>query len=270
MSQLLLIAALVVFAFACRTFESRYLAKLGWVSMLAASYLAAWSLTGSHLAGAAAVMLWFFLPWLEILGRVRKLRFPMKSGVRYRHPPTREQFPDLDELSSEAEAAGFVAADDTGWQWDETDHFMRLFYHGELRAQAAVTLATQEDFAISYVTITSRTTDGRSYTTSNYPFSLTMKLSPEQRMNRYPDAVSFEDLLASHMEFLDANAVLPETLASQDPEQLTDQLTQDMQVQMAHNVKVGVLEPAGEGMARYSWRGCVFLWFQVVKDMIRV
>ena len=40
--------------------------------------------------------------------------------------------------------------------------------------------------------------------------------------------------------------------------------------QIDHNLRVGVLESAGEGFIRYSWRGCVFLWLQVVKDMIRV
>jgi hypothetical protein len=33
---------------------------------------------------------------------------------------------------------------------------------------------------------------------------------------------------------------------------------------------VGVLEPAGDDVLRYTWRGCWFLWLQVVKDMLRV
>ena len=270
MSQFLIIAALIVFAFACRTFENRYIAKMGWLAMLGAPYLGAYFLTGSHAAGGTALTLWFFLPWLEILGRVRKLRFPVESEVKHRYPPSSDLFPDLDELSSEAEAAGFVAAEDTGWKWDQTDHFMRLFYHKELRAQAAVTLATQADFAISYVSVTSRSTSGRTFTTSNYPFSFTMKFSPDHKVNRYTSAVSFDDLLAAHATFLDANAVFPETLAEMDAENLTDYLTKDMRVQIDHNLSVGVLEPAGEGFIRYSWRGCVFLWLQVVKDMIRV
>ena len=43
-----------------------------------------------------------------------------------------------------------------------------------------------------------------------------------------------------------------------------------MQQQIQHNVSIGVLEPAGEDVFRYTWRGCWFLWLQVVKDMIRV
>ena len=46
----------------------------------------------------------------------------------------------------------------------------------------------------------------------------------------------------------------------------------DMAVQIRHNVQVGVLTPSGdEGkLFRYTWRGCIFLWLQIVKDMIRV
>ena len=270
MSQFLIIAALVVFAFACRTFENRYISKLGWLAMLAATYVVGYFITGSHVAGFGALVSWFLLPWLEILGRVRKLRFPVESEMKHRYPPSRDLFPDLQELSSEAEASGFVEVEDTGWKWDETDHFMRLFYHKELRAQAAVTLATQADFAVSYVSLTSRTADGRTFTTSNYPFSFTMKFPPDHKVNRYTSAVSFDDLLASHADFLAANAVFPETLADMDAETLTDHLTKDMRVQIDHNLREGVLEAAGEGFIRYSWRGCVFLWLQVVKDMIRV
>ena len=133
MSPFLIVAGLIVLAYACRTFENRYVAKAGWIAMLGATYLGAFFISGSHVAGATALALWFFLPWLEILGRVRKLRFPTQSEVKHRFPPSTEVFPDLGELSEEAEARGFVAADDAGWKWDETDHFMRLFYHPELR-----------------------------------------------------------------------------------------------------------------------------------------
>ncbi len=270
MPQFLIVVGLIVLAYACRTFENRYVAKAGWISMLAATYLGAFFLTGSHVAGSTALLLWFFLPWLEILGRVRKLRFPTESEVKHRFPPSRDQFPDLDELSSEAENAGFVATDDTGWKWDETDHFMRLFYHKEQRIQAAIILATQEEFAISYVSLTSRTAAGHIYTTSNYPFSFTMKFSPEHQVNRYVNAASFEDLLASHTAFMQAKSVPAESLEELDTDDLSQYVSRDMKVQIDHNVRVGVLEPAGEGFIRYSWRGCVFLWFQVVKDMIRV
>jgi hypothetical protein len=106
LQQFLYLAATVVFAVACRTFDNRFLQKLGWLGYLGASYLGGYFLTDSHAAGAFGIALWFMLPWLEIVGRVRQLRFPIKSEVKHRFPPSREIFPDLEELSRETEAAG--------------------------------------------------------------------------------------------------------------------------------------------------------------------
>ena len=271
MFSILIIAGLIVFAFACRTFESRWVAKLGWISLLVATYLGGYYLSGRHAVGAGAVGLWFILPWVEIVSRVRKLRFPLRNSIVSRFPPSRDVFPDLGELTSEVEARGFVEEENSGWKWEETEHFMRLFYHPELRMQAAVTLAQQEEFAVSYVSVTSRCKDGRSWTTSNYPFSFTMKFSPDHKVNRYVAAESFEDLMERHREFLTASGVTLDDLVELDTENLSHYLTEDMAHQIQHNVTVGVLEPAGEdGIFRYSWRGCVFLWVQVVKDMILV
>ncbi|MBX7209743.1 MAG: hypothetical protein K1X78_15605 [Verrucomicrobiaceae bacterium] len=268
---ILYIAALVAFAFGCRSFENRFVAKLGLIALLAASYVGGMFVSGgSHRVGATAVLMWFLLPWLEIVGRVRKLRFPIKSEVKHRFPPSRELFPDLDALSGEAEQAGFEEIEDTGWQWDETDHFMRLFYHKEKRLQAAISLAQQGDYAFSYVSLTSRTHDGLTITTSNYPFSFTMKFAPVQLVNRYAGAESMDDLMRSHEAFLERHHILNDELAEQDTARLPGYLERDMISQINHNISVRIIEPVGNGLFRYSWRGCIFLWLQVVKDMIRV
>ncbi|MCW0218119.1 MAG: hypothetical protein OJI67_07330 [Prosthecobacter sp.] len=267
--QFLYLAATVVFAVACRTFDNRFLQKLGWLAYLGASYLGGYFLTGSHAAGAFGIALWFMLPWLEIVGRVRQLRFPIKSEVKHRFPPSREVFPDLAELSRETESVGFVEAGDTGWKWSETDHFMRLFYNSEMRTQASIALAQQGEFAFSYVSLTSRTKDGVTITTTNYPFAPTMQFSPQQRVNRQVYAESMEKLVAAHQAFLAKNELSGE-LEELDTEELSNYIERDMSAQIDHNITIGVIEPAGEGVFRYSWRGCFYLWFQVVKDMIRV
>lgn len=270
LQQFLYLAATVVFAVACRTFENRFIHKLGWLSLLAASYLGGYFLTGSHAAGACGIALWFMLPWVEIVGHVRKLRFPLKSEVKHRYPPSRELFPDLEDLSQEIEKEGFERADDTGWKWSETDHFMRLFYHPELRAQASIALAQQDGFAFSYVSLTSRTAQGVIYTTTNYPFPPTMQFSPSHRMNRYTHADSMEDLMVCHEEFLKSQAIEVKDLISVESEQLPAYIERDMCAQIDHNINVGLIELIGEGEFRYSWRGCFYLWFEVVKDMVRV
>lgn len=271
LQQIFYVAAAVVFAIACRSFENRFIQKLGWFALLGASYLAGFYLTGGqHLGGLVFVSFWFMLPWLEIIFRVRRLRFPIKSEIKHRFPPSRDIFPELGDLSGEAEEAGFTEVGDTGWKWSQTDHFMRLFYHTEKRIQASVALAQQGEFGFSYVSLTSRTKDGITCTTTNYPFAATMKHSPKQRLNRYTHASSLEELLERHEDFLHSQGITTEELALQDTEYLHAYIERDMSAQIDHNITAGVIEPTGNGEFRYSWRGCLFLYWQVVKDMLRV
>ncbi len=270
LQQILYVAAVIVFAIACRSFNNRFIQKLGWLALLGASYLGGYYLTFSHIGGAIFVGAWFMLPWMEIVFRVRRLRFPIKSEVKHRFPPSREVFPELSELSSEADDDGFTEIGDTGWKFSQTDYFMRLFYHAEKRMQAAIALAQQGDFGFSYVSLTSRTTSGVTFTTTNYPFAATMKHSPKQRLNRFTHAGSFSDLLERHEYFLHAEGIRSEDLALQDTEYLHAYIERDMSVLIDHNITAGVIEPTGNGEFRYSWRGCIFLYWQVVKDMLRV
>lgn len=270
LQQILYVAAALVFAVACRSFNNRFIQKLGWLALLGASYLSGYFLTYSHVGGAIFVGAWFMLPWMEIVFRVRRLRFPIKSEVKHRFPPTREVFPELSELSREADDDGFTEVGDTGWKFSQTDYFMRLFYHGEKRMQAAIALAQQGEFGFSYVSLTSRANSGVTFTTTNYPFAATMKHSPKQRLNRFTHAGSFTDLLERHETFLHNEGIHLEDLALQDTEFLHAYIERDMSVLIDHNITAGVIEPTGNGEFRYSWRGCIFLYWQVVKDMLRV
>ena len=44
----------------------------------------------------------------------------------------------------------------------------------------------------------------------------------------------------------------------------------DMESQMQHNLREGLLQREGEEHGRYSWRGMLFLWFQVLRDIFRL
>lgn len=268
LKSFLYFAALVVFAFGCRTFDSRILQKLGWFSFLAATYWLAFKLTGSHIAGFVGVSIWFLLPLLEIAGRVRRLRFPLRNEIKGRFAPSRDLFPDLPELTSEIEEAGFVEVEDAGWKWHETDHFLRLLYHTERRTQAAISMSTQGDISFSYVNITSRGKEGQVFTTSNYPFPPTMRFAPDHQLNRSVNAESFDALLTSHQDFLTKHGVEVSDLAEVEPDELSGFLEREMNSQIDHNLAQGLIEPLGEGEFRYSWRGCFYLWIQVVKDML--
>ena len=271
MAHILFIAGLLVFAWACRTFDNRWIAKAGWVAVLAATYLGGYFLAdNSHVWGAVAVGLWFVFPWVEIIGRVRRLRFPLHSEVKHRFPPSREVFPDLEVISTEVEDAGFIQADDAGWKWDETDHFVRLFYHPGKRLQATLSVAQQGEFIFSHASLTTRTPDGMAYITSNYPFSFTMKFTPQQRMNRCADPESLEGMVRSHESFLEECGLKTADITDQNPETLSAVIESDLSRQIDHNLHAGVIVRTDAEHFRYSWRGCFFLWFQIVKDMMRV
>jgi hypothetical protein len=266
----LYLAALVVFAFGCRTFESRWIQKAGWVALLVASYLLGFWLTGSHAAGAMGVMVWFLLPALEIVGRVRKMRFPLRQEVKGRFAPSREVFPELSEMTEDVETCGYVLIEDAGWVGNETDHFARMLYHGEKRRQATITMDLQGEASVSYVSLTTRLEDGRSFSTTSFPFAPTMQFAPRHIVNRCPLAESIEELEEEHEAFLERHGIAAEEVLELDTEQLSTLMEEEMVLQIDHNMERGLIEEAGEGKFRYSWRGCLFLWVQLVKEMVKV
>ena len=268
MFEILIIAAIVVMALACRTSSRWILAKLGLLLLFTATYLAAYWISGSHVAGVSALGVWILLPWVEIVGRVRKLRFPMRSEVKHRFPPSRSSFPQLGEMSGEIEKAGFAEGENAGWKWEGTDNFIRIFYNAETRMQASINHVETELMHMSYVALTTRTLDGGIFTTSNYPYSFTLKLSPQHVVNRHLMAEDFAELLAEHEHFLTKLGVNGDDVRELDAENLQSYVECDMSHQIAHNLSVGVLEATDNGMTRYTWRGCFFLWYQVVKDML--
>lgn len=269
--HVLFVAAAVVFAFACHTSANRYIAKLGSISLLGAIYLTGYYLTNEqHVGGVCFLLFLFLVPWLRIVFEVRRRRFPLKNEVTHRFPPPREVFPELSELSCEVEDAGFTLVGDTGWASGGIEHFMRLFYHEEKRLQASVALARQGNMSFSYVSLTSRGKNGVVYTTSNYPFPLPMKHAPKHLLNRYEDADSMEELMADHEDYLAYMGLEMDDIAPQDTDYLHAYIQRDMSVQVDHNLTEGLIVKEGSGEFRYSWRGCFFLYWQVLKDMIRV
>lgn len=265
----LYLAALVMFAMGCRTFESRWIRKLGWVSWLAASYLVGWRLTGSHAAGVAAVLFWFCLPAIEIAVRLRGLRFPLRQEVKGRFAPSREYFPELEEYTEEVLEAGYAQIEDAGWEAMDGEHFVRLFYDEERRTQAAIHLDYEEGMGLSYVTLTTRLEDGRAFMTTSYPYPSPMEFSPRQVVRGFADAETIRELEERHQKLLEENDVVPEKRLQLDTEQLATLLEEEIGLLVDHNIKRGLIEKSGEDKFRYSWRGCLFFWLRMVKTMIR-
>lgn len=267
--SLLLILGAAILSFALRSFHHPVPHKLGSLTILTTSFLIGWLLTGYISVGIACVLSWFLLPWLEILTRIRKLRLPLEKNLRQKSPPSRELFPSLGELTVEIEEEGFQHVEDAGWEWEDYHQFFRLFYKAEDRSQSAICLVDQNDIAFYYLSISSRAKDGSIWTTWNYPFSHSLKLSPHLKVNRISGNRTFFQLHESHRAFLLSHKITTEQLEDLNPDDISIDIQNDLRAQIAHNLNKGVLTHAGAGLIRYSWRGLFFIWIQFLRDLVR-
>lgn len=265
----LLILGLLTMSFALYSFEGVVFQKLGALGILLTSYTAGYALSGYWQIGVFCAGIWLFLPWFEILTHTRQLRLPSEKRLRLKNPPSEENFPALDELTSEIEEEGFEQMENVGWNWEDHQQFFRLFLKNDERHQAAICLIDQEDIAFYYLSISSRAADGTVWTTWNYPFVYSLKVAPNLKINRCRNSESFLQLLESHRAFLSAHAVLVENLVTPNPDKIQSEIESDLRKQIDHNISTGVLMPAGEGEVRYSWRGLFFLWIQFLRDLLR-
>jgi hypothetical protein len=259
-----------VLSIGLRSFHNTYLQKAGALGILVATYLAVYFVTGSWIWGAAAAVGWLFLPWLEILTRIRALRLPKEKQLRPKSPPSFDTFPALSEITREIEDEGFQHVGDAGWDWEDYRQFFRLFYRDEDRAQAAICLNEQRDFSFYYLRISSRASDGKVWTTWNYPLSYGLKLTPLFRINRQRPDRSFWQLYQSHREFLRHNRIDSAQLGALDEEQIEAEMEKDLRDQIAHNIHKGVLKQTATGDVKYSWRGMIYLWCQFLVDLVRL
>jgi hypothetical protein len=267
---LFLILGVAVLSVALRSFQSAFSQKAGALGILVASYLLVYFVTKSHVLGALAAASWFFLPWVEILTRIRTLRLPKEKQLRPKSAPSPDTFPNLNEITREIENEGFVHVTDAGWDWEDYRQFFRLFYKDEDRAQATICLNEQHDLSFYYLRISSRAKSGIIWTTWNYPLSYGLKLTPHFRINRQRPDHSFWQLYQSHREFLRSNRVETATIVVLDEERIEKEMENDLRDQIAHNIKKGVLKPTSAGNVKYSWRGMIYLWCQFLLDLVRL
>lgn len=265
----LLILGLAILGYACRTFQAVVIRKVGLLAFMAASFVLFYTVSGSWLIGSLGIALWFCLPWVELLTRVRRMDFPIERPLRRRVLP-KEDFPFLDAAYESIEDVGkFEHIDDWGYEWQGSEHFFRLFYDLETKTQAIVCLTTDHTMAHAYVKLVSRGSDDQVYTTWNYPFSASLLQSPEHRLHWDRSSATFEGILESHLEFL-KRSVPSNQLAAQDPSSFLEMLRKDQRRLVDHNLSRGLLKSSGEGSCRYTWRGLIFLWTQLVRDMVRL
>src|SRR4030081_3197140 len=241
---LFLTLGVAVLSVALRSFQTAFAQKVGAVGILVSTFLAVYFVSGSWLAGLSAALAWFFLPWLEILTRIRALRLPKEKALRPKSPPSPDVFPTLEEITSEIQNEGFAHVNDAGWDWEDYRQFFRLFYKEEDRAQATICLNEQHDLSFYYLRISSRANDGIIWTTWNYPLSYGLKLTPKFKINRQRPDQSFWQLYQSHKEFLRDNSIDASLVDALDEDRIQTEIEKDLRDQIAHNIAAGVLKPA--------------------------
>ncbi len=259
-----------VLSVALRSYESSFSQKVGAFGILAASFLGIYYITDNWVLGVCSALSWLFLPWVEILTRIRALRLPREKTLRPKSPPSSDIFPTLDEISAQIEGEGFAHISDSGWDWEDYRQFFRIYYKEEDRAQAAICLNEQNDLSFYYLRISSRTEEGIVWTTWNYPLSYGLKLTPQFRINRQRPDQSFWQLYQSHKSFLRAHSVEIEGIHPLDEEQIQREFENDLRDQIAHNLRQGVLTQTVGGEIKYSWRGMIYLWCQFLLDLVRM
>ena len=271
MREALIVIGLFVFAVALRSARRALVRKVGALMFLVATFWLGYFLSGSKLGGGVAVSFWFFLPWFELLTHIRRLRLPINNRLQHRSIPNPAFFPSAPEAAAAMEEVGFEHVSDCGWKWAGMQQFFRFYWHPEERAVAAICLCEQSDVAFAFISVTSHDAEGRTWRTTNFPFSLTLQGSPQIRWNYVPcERNCFHHILRCHQEFLERNKVSNHLLKMPDPDDIEDALEREMRGQVDSNLASGIIRLAGDGHFQYSKRGLLFLWGQFVKDMVRL
>ena len=161
-----------------------------------------------------------------------------------------------------------VRVDQLGWDMDGYRQFLRLFANPDKREEAAITYVEQNQLGFHFASVTSRGSDGAVFTTWNCPVSSSLKTPPMIHLNRVGEG-TFQSLTAGHVVFLEEAGRSRESLQPVDPETVRAAVERDMESQMQHNLREGLLYPADEGHGRYSWRGMLYLWGQFLRDVFR-
>jgi hypothetical protein len=90
-----------VFSAGLRSFQNSFAQKAGALGILVTTFLGVYFITSSWVWGFVGAMSWLFLPWLEILTRIRALRLPKEKRLRPKSPPSSDTFPALSEITRE-------------------------------------------------------------------------------------------------------------------------------------------------------------------------
>lgn len=271
MQPFLIIVAIVIFGFALRSCRTIILRKLGALVMLFASGLCFYFVTDSILAGIAAAAAWFFLPWVELLTRIRKMRMPLENQLEETFSINYDIFPNATQHISTLENAGYEHIRNCGWNLGGMEQLYQLYWNAETKSVASLCLCEQSQVTFTYLTLTSRDITNGVWRTTNFPFSPTLKNAPRVHWNQIScvDECA-EKLIVEHEYYLSEQGFFDDDICIPDPDQLEQEIETELRNQIALNLDRGIIKLTGDGNFRYTLRGLFFLWKQFIKDMIRL
>jgi hypothetical protein len=271
MKEIYTVIAIIIFGYALRSCRTSMLRKIGALVMLVASGLCFHFLTGSIWGGIAASAAWFFLPWIELLTRIRKIRMPIENKLQQRFSSNLAVFPNAQKHMHTLELAGFEHIRDCGWNLGGMDQLYQLYWNAETRSVVTLNLCEQSNVTFSYLTITSRDICNGVWRTTNFPFSPTLKPTPSVHWNQISCVNEcVVKLIEHHCCFLSKQGFIDDDLSIPDPDHLEEELELELRRQIDHNLQQGIIRLTGDGHFRYTIRGLLYLWKQFVRDMIRL
>jgi hypothetical protein len=267
--SILLVLGVAVLGMAFRSYRHPFFQRLSILCILSVSFLIGYLPFHSWISGCLVASSWLLLPWIDILTRVRRLRLPVQNVFLKKTPPSHRLFPHLSELTAEMEAEGFEQVDDVGCDLESQQQFLRLFHRPSDQIQSAICLVSQQELAFYYISLVTRLRNGTIFMSWNYPFSYSLKFSPQTKVQRVRPNQSVAELCLAHRAFVDKHAPQADILPL-EPGHLQQLLQDDLQAQIKHNIRSGLLKRDGSQGVRYTWRGMFFLWFRFLLDFVRL
>ena len=271
MIQFYIVLATIVFGFALRSCRTVFLRKTGAAVILLSSGLCFYFLTDSILAGIVATASWFFLPWVELLTKIRKMRVPLDNKLQEQFSTNLTAYPSAEEHLNVLEDSGYEHIRDCGWDLAGMKQVYQLFWNAETKSVAALCLCEQSNVTFTYLTLTSHDTSNGIWRTTNFPFSPTLKPAPKVHWHQISCSKECaKHLIQSHQTYISKQGFVDDDLRIPDPDQVSEEIERELRHQIEHNLSHGIIQQTDDGHFRYTIRGLFFLWKQFIRDMIRL
>jgi hypothetical protein len=257
---------LVVLAYALMHSTLFWLRRLGLWLIFGTMGLILWFVSESVVLALIGLLGWFILPVAQAVYLSRNLRFS-RSRRLIKERQEVDDFVDWPELTQDLREAGFDLDGEYGLKPSPIEYGFRLFQHREKHWVAGLGLVRQGSVGLSYVLVVSRAADGSLWVTWDYPMAYGLKMPPHLNLYRCLEAGSVKELVGQHAAFLELNEVI-ETQEKPEPQELFDAMFGDT---MRYNLNIGLLRSSAksEEEIHYSWRGTLFITWQVLRDMVR-